>query len=162
LENGSGSSRETDQTMSSNGKGLLSSFGVAAIGWACASYAFAEPRLISLNDLPQDQQKIVWDRVDRFAEYAVILKDCETDTHFETRFVEAVKDCIEPDTVRRVVDHYEQRATTLDRRFKRSFCTEKRFTDNNVAQKLRTTLDTLVTYGHNLCLAYLKTGMTRR
>ena len=127
-----------------------------------AARSLAEPRLISINDLPQDQQKIVWDRVDRFAEYAVILKDCVADSHFETRFVAAVKACIEPATVRRVVGYYELRAASLDRRFSRSFCSEKRFTENNVAEKLRTTLDNLVDYGHSLCLAYLKTGIMAR
>jgi hypothetical protein len=119
----------------------------------------AEPPLISINDLPQDQQKIVWDRVDRFAEYAVILKDCVADSHFESRFVEAVRACVEPATVRRVVSYYEQHAAALDRRFRRSFCAEKRFSENNVAEKLRATLDDLVDYGHNLCVAYLKTGV---
>ena len=124
-----------------------------------AAPGHAEPRLISINDLPRDQQKIVWDRADSYAEYAVILKNCGADSHFESRFVQAVRACIEPDTVRRVVDYYEQRAASLDRRFKRSFCTEKRFTENNIAEKLRTTLDHLVEYGHNLCVAYLKTGV---
>ena len=122
----------------------------------------ADPRLISINDLPQDQQKIVWDRADRFAEYAVILKECGADPHFEGRFVEAVRACVEPETVRRVVGYYEQRSASLDKRFKRSFCAEKKFSENNVAEKLRTTLDTLVEYGHNLCLAYLKTGIAGR
>ena len=132
---------------------------VAVLLGLSAAPGRAEPRLISINDLPQDQQKIVWDRADRFAEYAVILKDCVADSHFESRFVQAVRACIEPATVRRVVSYYEQRAASLDRRFKRSFCTEKRFTENNVAEKLRTTLDNLVEYGHNLCVAYLKTGV---
>ena len=122
----------------------------------------AEPRLISLDDLPQDQQKIVWERVDRFAEYAVILKDCVADSHFETRFVAAVKACVEPNTVRRVVGYYQQRAASLDRRFSRSFCSEKKFTQDNLAQKLKSTLDNLVDYGHNLCVAYLKTGAGAR
>ena len=137
----------------------LTIFAAIALLGLSATPGRAEPPLISINDLPQDQQKIVWDRVDRFAEYAVILKDCVADSHFETRFVEAVKSCIEPATVRRVVSYYEQHAATLDRRFKRSFCTEKRFTENNVAEKLRTTLNNLVDYGHNLCMAYLKTGV---
>ncbi len=132
--------------------------GALAFAAAAASPAAAEPRLISLNDLPNDQQKIVWASVDRVAEYAVILKDCVADSHFEARFVEAVKACIEPKTVQRVVDYYEQRAASLDRRFSRSFCSEKKFTQNNIAQKLKSTLDNLVDYGHNLCIAYLKTG----
>lgn len=132
---------------------------VAVLVGLSSSPSRAEPRPISINDLPQDQQKIVWDRVDRFAEYAVILKDCVADSHFESRFVEAVRSCIEPNTVRRVVNYYDQRAATLDKRFKRSFCAEKRFSENNVAEKLRTTLDNLVEYGHNLCVAYLKTGI---
>ena len=121
----------------------------------------AEPRLISLNDLPGDQQHIVWERVDRFAEYAVILKDCVADSHFESRFVEAVKSCVDPATVQRVVSYYQQRSAALDRRFKRTFCADKRFTEDNLAQKLKSTLDNLVDYGHNLCLAYLKTGTLR-
>jgi len=128
------------------------------IAGAWAAPGLAEPRLISLDDLPPDQQKVVWERVDRFAEYAVILKDCVADSHFETRFVEAVKACVEPNTVRRVVGYYQQRAASLDRRFSRTFCSEKKFTQNNVAQKLKSTLDNLVDYGHNLCIAYLKTG----
>ncbi|HLJ71692.1 MAG TPA: hypothetical protein VKU03_10260 [Roseiarcus sp.] len=131
---------------------------VIAGAWAWAAPGLAEPRLISLDDLPPDQQKVVWERVDRFAEYAVILKDCVADSHFETRFVEAVKACVEPNTVRRVVGYYQQRAASLDRRFSRTFCSEKKFTQNNVAQKLKSTLDNLVDYGHNLCIAYLKTG----
>jgi hypothetical protein len=137
-------------------------FAVLALAGTLDGSSSAEPRLISINDLPQDQQQIVWDRVGRFAEYAVILKDCAADSDFERRFVEAVKACVEPDTVRRVVGYYEERTASLDRRFKRSFCDKKKFTENNLAQKLRSTLDNLVDYGHNLCLAYLKTGLMGR
>ena len=139
-------------------RGKLTIFAAIAFLALPAAPGLAEPRLISLDDLPPDQQKIVWERVDRFAEYAVILKDCVADSHFETRFVEAVKACVEPNTVRRVVGYYQQRAASLDRRFSRAFCSEKKFTQNNVAQKLKSTLDNLVDYGHNLCIAYLKTG----
>jgi hypothetical protein len=141
-----------------NARREMASLFIGALLLASTAAGRAEPRLISINDLPQDQQRIVWERADRFAEYAVILKDCVADSHFESRFVQAVRACIEPDTVRRVVNYYDQRAASLERRFKRSFCAEKRFTENNVAEKLRTTLDNLVDYGHNLCVAYLKTG----
>jgi hypothetical protein len=132
----------------------------AAIVGVFAARSAAEPRLLGVNDLTQDQQKILWDRVDRFAAYAVVLKVCVADSHFETRFIEAVRPCVEPDTVRRVDDFYRQRVADLDKRVNRKFCSEKKIVESDLAQKLESTLDKLVDFGHNLCVTYLKTGQS--
>ena len=118
-----------------------------------------EPRLLGINDLTTDQQKILWERVDRVAQYASILKACVADSHFESRFVEAVKPCIEPQTVARVIDFYHSHLATYDRTLKHSFCADPRFKHGDLGEKLKGALDNLVNVGHGLCLAYLKTGV---
>jgi hypothetical protein len=133
--------------------------GVVIVGLSVTRSA-AEPRLLGINDLGQEQQKILWDRVDRFAAYAVVLRVCVADSHFEARFVEAVRPCVEPDTIRRVVDFYRQRVADLDKRVNQKFCSERKIVESDLAQKLKSTLDNLVTFGHNLCVTYIKTGQT--
>jgi hypothetical protein len=133
--------------------------GVAVAG---ASIAAAEPRPLGINDLPESQQKILWDRVDRVARYALLLKVCVADSHFESRFVEAVKPCIDAGTVERVVNYYWQRAADLDKRIDRRICSDKNFIENKWPQKLRSALDNLIDIGHSLCVGYLSTGIVRR
>jgi hypothetical protein len=135
---------------------------VLAVGGLFATGSTAEPKLIGIDFLTADQQKTMWSLVDRYASYAVVLKDCAADSHFEDRFVEAARPCIEPNTITRVVDYYHQSAASFDKRFNRSFCSNKKFVENDVAQKIRTALDNLVTIGHNLCVSYLKTGVVAR
>jgi hypothetical protein len=127
-----------------------------------AGQSIAEPRLLGINDLSEGEQKILWDRVDHVAGYVTILKACAGDPDFEKRFVDAVQPCVEADTVRRVVGFYRQRATVLDKRLSRRYCADKDFVQNHWAQKLKSTLDNLVEVGHNLCLAYLRTGVIGR
>jgi hypothetical protein len=134
---------------------------LALIGVSVAPSA-AEPRLLGINDLTPDQQKILWERVDRVANYASILKACVEDTHFESRFVEAVKSCIEPQTVTRVVDFYRSHLAAFDQKLNRKICADDRFTHGDLAKKMNGALDNLVTLGHGLCLAYLKTGILGR
>jgi hypothetical protein len=141
---------------------VLAFLAALAIAGAVGAPCVAEPRLLGINDLPESFQKILWERVDRVAGYTVILKVCASDPDFERRFVEAVQPCIEPDTVRRVVDFYRQRTVALDKRLSRNFCSDKNFVQNNWGQKLKSTLDNLVENGHNLCVAYLKTGLIGR
>jgi hypothetical protein len=127
-----------------------------------AGRSIAEPRLLGINDLSESEQKILWDRVDHVAGYVTILKACASDPDFEKRFVDAVQPCVETDTVRRVVGFYRQRASDLDKRLSRKYCADKNFVENHWAQKLKSTLDNLVDVGHNLCVAYLRTGVTGR
>jgi hypothetical protein len=122
----------------------------------------AEPRLLGIGDLSEDQQKLLWDRVDHVASYVVTLKVCAGEADFEKRFVEAVRPCIEPDTVTRVVGYYERKAVDLQKRASRSTCTGKEYVANNWTQKIKSTLDNLVYLGHSLCLGYLRTGVVTR
>jgi hypothetical protein len=122
----------------------------------------AEPRLLGIGDLSEDQQKFLWDRVDHVASYVVTLKVCAGEADFEKRFIDAVRPCIEADTVTRVVGYYERKAVDLEKRASRSTCTGKEYVAKNWTQKIRSTLDNLVYLGRSLCLGYLRTGVVTR
>jgi hypothetical protein len=122
----------------------------------------ADPRLLGIGDLTEDQQKILWDRVDHVASYVVTLKVCAGEADFEKRFVDAVRPCIEPGTVTRVVGYYEQKTVDLEKRASRTTCTGKEYVAKNWTQKIKSTLDNLVYLGHSLCLGYLRTGVVVR
>ncbi|HLW90954.1 MAG TPA: hypothetical protein VKS78_06600 [Roseiarcus sp.] len=135
---------------------------LAAVLIAGVGQAVAEPRPLGINDLTESQQKILWQKVDRVAQYAVLLKACVEDIHFESRFVEAVRPCVESDTVRRVVAYYWGRAADQNKRIDPRICSDKNFVENKWTQKMKSTLDNLVELGHNLCVGYLATGLIRR
>ena len=124
--------------------------------------SLAEPRLLGISDLTDDEQKILWDRVDHVAGYVATLKVCAGEADFEKRFVDAVRPCIEPDTVTRVVGYYERKAGDLEKRASRATCTGKDYVEKNVTQKIRSALDNLVYLGHSLCLGYLRSGVLAR
>jgi hypothetical protein len=124
--------------------------------------SLAEPRLLGISDLTDDEQKILWDRVDHVASYVVTLKVCAGEADFEKHFVDAVRPCIEPGTVTRVVDYYERKTVDLEKRASRTTCTGKEYVAKNWTQKIKSTLDNLVYLGHALCLGYLRTGVVTR
>jgi hypothetical protein len=143
-------------------KKILAILTAVSVAGAFAKPTVAEPRLLGINDLSESEQKILWERVDHVAAYVTILKACASDPDFEKRFVDAVQPCVEGDTVRRVVGFYRERAAALDKRLKRNFCASKKYVEDNGTQKLKSILENLVTVGHNLCLAYLRTGVIGR
>ena len=124
----------------------------------CGPAAQATPRKLGFDDLPGSLEKPFWDRVDRYAGFAALLKLCGRPVDFEHRFVAAVQACVEPQAIQKTVTTYRGRFAHVLSHAKPHPCEDPFFIQNSIPDKLTQTLDGVVSQAALYCQGYLLTG----
>ncbi len=122
---------------------------------------YAEPRKLSLSDLTEAQEKQLWERTDRYAGYAALLKRCSINVDFERRIRAEAQPCIEAGTLDQVATYFRRRYDYSSRIGTGNPCQDRYFIKNNLAEKLRLTLEDQIQAVKVLCTHYQRTGIFR-
>ena len=141
------------------GRAGLLAFGLALAQAVAVATPHAEQRKLGLDDLTEGQQKDLWQRIDDDAGYAALLKLCHRDPLFEGRFVEAVRSCVDPSTIAKVVAFYRSRYASVLAHANPHPCEDPIFAKRRIADKLATLLDNQVAQAKTLCDGYARTGI---
>ena len=68
----------------------------------------AIPVKLGMDMLNQDQQRILWQRVEKFAEYESFANFCGRPSHVERRVIGAIQPCITPAAIQQVVSRFRK------------------------------------------------------
>ena len=64
---------------------------------------------LGFSALSPADEKALWERAEAYANLEHRYNDCGGSTNFEARFVEAVKDCVEPEALEKVRQYYRRK-----------------------------------------------------
>ena len=85
----------------------------------------ALPVKFGLDALTPEERATLWDRADFYALAEAVLTNCGKGSNMEKRMIEAVKNCVEPSALQKVVDHYRERFTHYKAEQKHLLCTKE-------------------------------------
>jgi hypothetical protein len=110
---------------------------------------------VGVEMLSQEQQKVLWTRVERFASMESFAAFCGRPSNIERRVIGAVQACITPATLQQVISQFRKNlkekngSITADK----SICQEARI--KGLVKEIHTSIDTLVNEVTRMCQSCL-------
>jgi hypothetical protein len=110
---------------------------------------------LGMEMLSKDQQQVLWQRVERYAEYESFASFCGRPSHIERRVIGAIQPCITPASIQQVMSrfrkhlHDKNAAITAEK----SVCEDTRI--KTLIKQIHTAIDTLVNEVTNMCKSCL-------